>query len=81
VLADPKYESAWEAYPFNSGYFMCLRLKQVEAEPLRVHLLEKFGVGVIALGKHDVRVAFSCLEKEAIRDFFDTVLRASNDLV
>lgn len=80
VLADPKYQSAWEAYPFNSGYFMCLRLKRVEAEPLRVHLLEKYGAGVIALGRHDLRVAFSCLEKENIQEFFDIILQATDDL-
>jgi len=51
VLADPKYERAWDVYPFNSGYFMCLKLKTVEAEPLRVHLLEKYGVGLISLSK------------------------------
>jgi aspartate/methionine/tyrosine aminotransferase len=47
VLADLKYQEAWDVYPFNSGYFMCLNLKTVEAEPLRVHLLEKYGVGLI----------------------------------
>jgi aspartate/methionine/tyrosine aminotransferase len=80
VLADPKYQQAWEAYSFNSGYFMCLRLKTVKAEPLRVHLLEKYGVGLISLGETDLRVAFSCLEKEHIRDLFDTVLQGVRDL-
>jgi len=80
VLADPKYQQAWEAYAFNSGYFMCLRLKTVEAEPLRVHLLEKYGVGLISLGKTDLRVAFSCLEKEDIRELFDTVFQGVRDL-
>jgi len=63
VLANPDYEQAWEAYAFNSGYFMCLRLKTVEAEPLRVQLLNSHGVGLISLGEHDLRVAFSCVEK------------------
>jgi len=80
VLADPKYASAFAAYPFNSGYFMCLRLKTVEAEPLRVHLLEKYGVGLISLGKTDLRVAFSCLEKDDVQELFDTVLKGVNDL-
>ena len=80
VLADPKYQEAWEPYPFNSGYFMCLKLKTVEAEQLRVHLLEKYGVGLIALGKTDLRVAFSCLEKDDTRELFDTVLKGINDL-
>ena len=80
VLGDPKYADAWDAYPFNSGYFMCLRLKTVPAEPLRVHLLEKYGVGLISLGETDMRVAFSCIEKEDVRELFDTVLRAVKDL-
>ena len=80
VLADPKYQEAWDVYPFNSGYFMCLNLKTVEAEPLRMHLLEKYGVGLISLGKTDLRVAFSCIEKEDIQELFDTVLRGVEDL-
>jgi hypothetical protein len=80
VLSDPKYSDAWESYPFNSGYFMCLRLKTVEAEKLRVHLLEKYGVGLISLGKTDLRVAFSCLEEGDVRELFDTVLRGIKDL-
>jgi len=80
VLADPKYQEAWEAYPFNSGYFMCLRLKTVEAEPLRVHLLDRYGVGLISLGKTDLRVAFSCLEKQDVQELFDTCLQAVKDL-
>ncbi|MFC1869532.1 aminotransferase class I/II-fold pyridoxal phosphate-dependent enzyme, partial [Thermodesulfobacteriota bacterium] len=80
VLSDPKYDKVWEPYPFNSGYFMCIRLKTVEAEPLRVHLLEKYGVGLISIGKKDLRVAFSCLEKEDIRELFDTVFQGINDL-
>jgi len=80
VLSDPKYADAWEAYPFNSGYFMCLKLKTVKAEPLRVHLLDKYGVGLIALGETDLRVAFSCLEKDDTQELFDTVLQAVKDL-
>jgi aspartate/methionine/tyrosine aminotransferase len=80
VLSDPKYREAWEPYPFNSGYFMCLKLKTVEAEPLRVHLLDKYGVGLIALGETDLRVAFSCLEKEDTRALFDLVLQGVRDL-
>jgi aspartate/methionine/tyrosine aminotransferase len=80
VLGDPKYRKAWEPYPFNSGYFMCLKLKKVEAEPLRVHLLDHYGIGLIALGKHDLRVAFSCIEKEDVQQLFDTILKGVEDL-
>lgn len=59
---------------------MCLRLKTVEAEPLRVHLLNKYGIGLISLGKTDLRVAFSCLEKEDTEELFDTLLQAVKGL-
>ena len=80
VLADPKYSKAWDVYPFNSGYFMCIHLKTVNAEELRRHLLDKYGVGLIALGDTDLRVAFSCLEKDDVRELFDTVLKGVDDL-
>jgi len=80
VLADPKYRSAWDYYPFNSGYFMCLKLKTVQAEPLRRHLLERYGVGTIALGERNLRIAFSCVEEEDIPQLFDDILQAVQDL-
>lgn len=80
VLADDRYNRVWEVYPFNSGYFMCIRLKTVEAEPLRVHLLDKYGVGLISIGKSDIRIAFSCIEKEDIRELFDVIYQGIKDL-
>jgi aspartate/methionine/tyrosine aminotransferase len=80
VLNDEKYKDLWEPYPFNSGYFMCLRLKKVNAEKLRVHLLDKYGVGLISLGDTDLRIAFSCVEKEDIPELFDIISAGANEL-
>jgi len=80
VLSDPKYKKAWDVYPFNSGYFMCIRLKNLDAESLRLHLLDKYGVGLIAVGKSDLRVAFSCLDEMDIQELFDIVLQGAADL-
>ena len=80
VLESDKYGNAWDVYPFNSGYFMCLRLKSVDSEELRQRLLQKYGVGVIALGGSDLRIAFSCVEKEDIQELFDTILAGVEDL-
>jgi len=80
VLANKKYGDVWEVYPFNSGYFMCLGLKTVNPEALRVYLLDKYGVGVISLGKSDIRVAFSCVEEEDILTLFDIIYRGIKDL-
>lgn len=80
VLSNTKYDTAWYLYPFNSGYFMCLRLKTVDAEKLRLHLLEKYGVGVISIGETDIRVAFSCVEVKDIPDLFDILYKGVKDL-
>lgn len=80
VLNDEKYAASWSYYPFNSGYFMCLNLKRVDAEQLRVHLLDKYGVGGISIGKTDLRIAFSCIAEEDIQELFDLILKAEQDL-
>ena len=80
VLSNTKYQDAWDVYPVNSGCFMCIRLKSVNAETLRVHLLETYGVGLISIGEDKLRVAFSCLEENDIQTLFDIVLQGVNDL-
>ncbi|WP_058302560.1 aminotransferase class I/II-fold pyridoxal phosphate-dependent enzyme [Gorillibacterium timonense] len=80
VLDCGKYAEEWDYYPFNSGYFMCLKLKKVSAEPLRQLLLEKYGIGTIALGDTDLRVAFSCIEESGISELFDLIHQAALEL-
>ena len=80
VLSDPKYHTAWDVYPFNSGYFMCIRLKNISAEKLRVHLLEKYGVGLISIGEYNLRIAFSCLDENDIPTLFDIILQGVQEL-
>jgi aspartate/methionine/tyrosine aminotransferase len=73
VVHDERFRDSWDVYPFNSGYFMCIQLKGVEAEPVRVRLLEKHGVGTIAAGGSDLRIAFSCLPKDDVEPLFEAV--------
>jgi aspartate/methionine/tyrosine aminotransferase len=80
ALAEPAYDEVWEPYPFNAGYFMCVRLKELDAEDFRVRLLERYGVGVIADGKTDIRVAFSCLETDEISDLFSIMHRCATEM-
>ncbi len=80
VLRNPKYAQVFTVYPFNSGYFMCIRLKTVEAEPLRQRLLSKYGLGVISIGNEDVRIAFSCLEVDQVEEVFDTIYQGIKDV-
>ncbi len=81
ILNRGDYQDLWDYYPFNSGYFMCLKLKGVKAEELRLHLLHNYGVGVIALGESDIRVAFSCVEEEDLEELFKLIYQGAKDLV
>lgn len=80
LLDSGKYGDVWEYYPFNSGYFMCLKLKTVSAEALRQHLIHQYGVGTIALGGTDLRIAFSCIAEENLEELFDLIYQGVQDL-
>ena len=80
VVRQERYRDSWTVYPFNAGYFMCIQVKGVDAEQLRVHLLDQYGVGLISIGAHDIRVAFSCLEERDVEPLFETVHKAITDL-
>ncbi len=76
-----RYRGSWDVYPFNAGYFMCIRVKDVDAEALRLHLLSQHGVGVISLGKTDIRVAFSCLGEAEVEPLFECIHQAIGELL
>lgn len=80
ILADGKYTDAFEPYPFNSGYFVCLRIKHCDAETLRIHLLHQYGVGTVSLAKTDLRIAFSCVELHDLDQLFELIYRSCKEL-
>jgi len=80
VLNQDKFKPYWSPYPFNSGYFLCIELKEVNAENLRVHLLENYGVGTIAVNETDLRIAFSSMEEEDIEALFEKIYSGAKDL-
>ncbi|ACT00100.1 aminotransferase class I and II [Paenibacillus sp. JDR-2] len=81
LLDSGRYGDVWSYYPFNSGYFMCLKLKGVAAEEVRTRLLDEYGIGTIALGETDLRVAFSCIEEPNLEELFDTIYKAVTELL
>jgi aspartate/methionine/tyrosine aminotransferase len=81
ALKNPDYGRVWTAYPFNAGYFMCLRLKNLDAEKVRLYLLDRYGIGVIASGPEDIRIAFSCIEEADIEELFATLYKAASELL
>jgi hypothetical protein len=59
---------------------MCLKLKTVDAEELRVHLLDKYGIGTIAINQTDLRIAFSCIEEGDLPELFRLIYQGVQDL-
>lgn len=80
VARDPRFSESWEVYPFNSGYFMLIKIKGVDAGKLREHLLDKHATGLISTSPTDLRVAFSCLEVQQVQPLFETVHSAIVEL-
>jgi len=81
VATAPRFRESWEVYPFNSGYFMCVKVNGVDAGQVRSHLLDAYGIGLIATSGSDLRVAFSCLELEQVEPLFDALHKAIQELV
>ncbi|PIY97063.1 MAG: aspartate aminotransferase [Candidatus Kerfeldbacteria bacterium CG_4_10_14_0_8_um_filter_42_10] len=75
-----QYKKYFQALPYNSGYFMCLKLSgSLQAEQIRKHLLEKYDTGLIVVDNF-LRVAFSSLPEEKLENLFSNIYRACEDI-
>ena len=77
VLSDSKFSEYFKPYPYNSGYFMTMKLLKGNAEAFRKHLISTKGIGVVAIGASNIRVAFSCIEESEITDLFEKIYEAA----
>lgn len=75
LAAHPEYAEAFEAMPFNSGYFMCVKPIGVDAEAVRKHLIAKYSTGTIVLSGL-IRLAFSTVPLAKLEMLFDNVYKA-----
>ncbi|MAG60697.1 hypothetical protein CL619_02815 [archaeon] len=69
------HKKYFEALPFNSGYFMCIKLNEgLDCEFVRQELLKKHSVGLISIKQNNLlRVAYSCLRKDEIKKVFEAI--------
>ncbi|OQY33016.1 MAG: aspartate aminotransferase [Spirochaetaceae bacterium 4572_59] len=75
----PEYSEYFTSIPFNSGYFMCVKLKTLDAEAVRQKLLNDYDTGIVALGNL-IRIAYSSLPSIYIEELFANVYSACKDL-
>jgi aspartate/methionine/tyrosine aminotransferase len=75
LAAHPEYTEAFEALPFNSGYFMCVRLKGADPEAVRQVLLKDYSTGLIAASGL-LRIAFSSTPFDKLEQLFSNLYQA-----
>jgi aspartate/methionine/tyrosine aminotransferase len=75
-----EYKKYFEALPFNSGYFMCVRLKGLNADKVWETLLNKYSTGVICYSEKKLfRIAFASTPTHQIEKLFDNIYLACQD--
>ncbi len=78
AFVDSHKSTRLEVLPFNSGYFMSFRLNGIDAEKLRLKLLDENGIGTIAIDEKTLRVAFSSLDEEKIDSVYDAIYKTAD---
>jgi aspartate/methionine/tyrosine aminotransferase len=74
LISHKEYEESFVAMPFNSGYFMCVKLNGADPETVRQECL-KNGLGVIVLSGL-IRIAFSSVPLNKIEELFERLHKA-----
>ncbi len=69
-----------EPLPFNSGYFMSLHCKNINAESLRQKLLSEHGIGIIAIDECTIRIAFSSIDNDLIQTVYEKVFTVAEEM-
>ncbi len=80
IFADhPEYRASFTPMPFNSGYFMCVKPRGVDAEAVRKHLIAAYSTGTIVLSGL-IRIAFSTVPCAKLPALFAHIHAAVRDL-
>jgi aspartate/methionine/tyrosine aminotransferase len=80
AVNNPEYADYFVPFPFNSGYFMCVKLKAgIDGEKFRNLLLDKYDTGVINMNNM-IRIAFSSVPEGSIPELFENMYKACKEL-
>lgn len=76
----PEYEKYFIALPFNSGYFMCVKLLNSSADRVWETLLNKYSTGVICYSEKNIlRIAFASTPTDKLEKLFANLYSACKD--
>ncbi len=80
ALTEEKYKECFEALPYNSGYFMCVKLVDgIDGEAVRKLLIEKYSIGLINL-KNVLRIAYSAVAAKDVKEMFEGIYSACKEI-
>ncbi|MBD3420886.1 MAG: aminotransferase class I/II-fold pyridoxal phosphate-dependent enzyme [Chitinivibrionales bacterium] len=80
LLSDTaEYADYFQPLPFNSGYFMCVRLSRPETEKIRQLLLDKYSTGLIAISPTIFRIAYSSTPTDKLEKLFHNLYLACKE--
>jgi aspartate/methionine/tyrosine aminotransferase len=75
-----EYGRYFEALPYNSGYFMCVKLKGLDANKVWDLLLSKYSTGVVCYSdKNLLRIAFASTPTDKIYKLFGNIYAACKE--
>ncbi len=78
--AHPEFGDYFEALPFNSGYFMCVKIKGPNSDQVWELLLNKYSTGVICYSeKNLLRIAFASTPFEKLEKLFVNIYSACRE--
>ncbi|HBL75512.1 MAG: aspartate aminotransferase [Bacteroidetes bacterium GWF2_42_66] len=79
ALKEEKYSTYFMALPYNSGYFMCVKLAEgIDGEELRHLLISKYSIGIINLS-NIIRVAFAAVAAKDMKALFEGIYNACKE--
>lgn len=75
----PEYAQQFKPLSFNSGYFMCVKLRDgLDGSLIRQELLKKYSIGVIWLSGV-IRVAFAAVSAHMLDELFENLYKTCKD--
>ncbi|HLP59623.1 MAG TPA: aminotransferase class I/II-fold pyridoxal phosphate-dependent enzyme [Candidatus Deferrimicrobium sp.] len=78
--AHKEYGKYFDDLPFNSGYFMCIKLKNLDTDKVWELLLNKYSTGVICYSeKNLLRIAFASTPMAKLEQLFTNIYSACQD--
>ena len=79
ALTEEKYKEYFQALPYNSGYFMCVKLAEgLNGDEIRQVLIDKYSIGLISLG-NVLRIAFSAVAASNVKEMFEGIYKACKE--